>query len=221
MTSSYTSFTTFSSEEKWLCLPPSKTDHIVSISNILTARVRSTDEGNVFISCVCPQGAPPPPRSRSGGPTVKVQVWGPPGQGLVGASQVMVQGPPGQGPGQGLEGPPGQGPGPRVKVQVKVWGTPMSRSRGPHRSRSRGPHRSRYGGPPKVKVRGPPRSRSGGPLTLVWGAPQVKVQVQVWEPPRSRLDKKWTKFWTRKWTKFWNKNLTKFWKLNILVKPLQ
>ena len=55
--------------------------------------------------------------------------------------------------------------GPLVKVQVKVWGPPRSRSR------------SRSGGPPvKVQVK-------------VWGPP-VKVQVKVWGS-RSKKARAW------------------------------
>ena len=114
------------------------------------------------------------------------------------------RGPPG--PGQGLGGAP------QVKVRVKVWGAPWSRSRGApqvkvwgapcqgpgqglggplSRSRSRsgrGPPRSRSksrsGGPPGQDPGGPPGQGLGGPPGPGQG-PGRALQVIVWRAPRS------------------------------------
>ena len=120
----------------------------------------------MILLCVSVHGWSPlvkvrgPPRSRSGGPPVKVKV------------QVQVGGPPGQGPGAPRSrsgGPQGQGLG---GPPVKVWGPP-----------SQGPGQGL--GAPLVKVRGPP-VKVWGPPGQDPGAPQVKGPGQGLGAPWSR-----------------------------------
>ena len=144
----------------------------------------------MFSVCLLTGG---PPRSRSRGALVKVQVkvWGPPWS----KSRSRSGGPPGQGlggpPGQGLGWGPtlGQGPGqglggPLVKVQVKVWGGSPSPGQG------QGLEAPQV--KVQVKVRGAPSPGQGpgqgpgGPTLIqvkVLGDPPIKVQVKVLGPP--------------------------------------